>query len=156
MLKTTFEKFAILLMFLLSSCYTSYVTNNELNNLYKGMTKVEFREIVTAKPKIEFSVNIGDKEYEVVVTSLLIGLVKQYGGSTSTLNSIFVSVPERREYTASTIFLFSDKGLRYWGMRNEYSKSEDKEIANLAPELLNEYEKQFDQKILKKERRCRK
>lgn len=112
------------------------------------MTRSKFEEKITVSPEKVFTLKSGNKSYEVVAMSILTGLsqssyssynpgVNGSGGSWSTTTTT-------TSHTNYTLFLYDEGKLRYWGMKNEYSKCEDKEIADLAPALYSEFNKQFD------------
>jgi|APEBP8051072266_1049373.scaffolds.fasta_scaffold16360_2 hypothetical protein len=111
----------------------SFVTHNTLSKLEKGMTPEKVYEITDEKPKKEFSIKVNGKLYDVSVLDL------KTGQSTSTYTSgtgtQMMTYSQTNHHTNNFYLLYQGGKLRYWGMRNEFSKSEDPEIASLSSEL---------------------
>lgn len=132
----------------LASCGPTYLTNNDLSLLHKGMTRAKFDEVITVKPEKEFKLKSGGKTYDVAAIELLTGISKSTSSSYSPGvgggAGSWTSTTTTTAHTNYSLFLYLDGKLRYWGMKNEYSKCEDKEIADIAPELYKEFDKQFD------------
>lgn len=123
---------------LLMSCGTSRININHLRVFEKGMPKAQVKELILlVPPEKEFTISINEKEYQVMVIPLLVGTkmlsfnfpipIGGYWNVTTT--SALVS------QTDYCIFIFTEGKLRYWGMKNDYSKSEDIEISTLSPKL---------------------
>lgn len=122
---------------ILVSCQPYYVTYNTIGKLEKGMTPERVYEITKTEEsdRVLFTMKVNGISYDVGVVKL------QTGISTTTYNSgnkLPMTGSTVTNYHTNNLYLLYHNGkLRYWGMRNEYSKSDDPEIFALAPILYN-------------------
>lgn len=121
---------------ILVSCQPYYVTYNTIGKLEKGMTPERVYQITDMKPDKEFTIKVNEKSYTISVIDLQTGISVTTTNSGSGLpGSPNMTYTETTHHTNNFYLLYKSGKLRYWGMRNEYSKSEDPEIASLSNEL---------------------
>ena len=109
----------------ISSCTPNFITDSSLSPLHKGMSRSEVHKFVDIKAVDKFSINYKNQEYDVIVFDIITGRV---------VNVSAQSTSERIELN-HFYFLYHQDKLLYWGMRNDFSKSEDPFIAEFSPEI---------------------
>ncbi len=109
----------------MSSCSSKFVSDDQLNMLYKGINRTEVDKFVDIEPVDKFSINYKNQDYYVVVFDIVTGRVVNVSPNSSS---------ERLE-TNHFYFLYHQNKLLYWGMKNDFSKSEDPDIAELSSEI---------------------
>lgn len=121
----------------------SYATFDDLSTIHKGMSPTEVAKMVDLKVKDYFDFSVGGNDYHVETYPLQLSehsstssysTPSGFGGG-----SVMHTTTTTTITTAPFICLFHKEKLVFWGFLNEFSKSEDKSIADLAPVLYNQY-----------------
>jgi hypothetical protein len=127
---------------LLFSCVTG-ITMNEIQGIHRGMAHEEFKLQVKIAPRSAFPLEHDGVQYAVETYFMQTGTRTQsnyvwtkYGGYTTT-----TQVPVYDDY----YFVFDDKGLMFWGFMNEFQKSDDELVQQLAPQIATEAKEQSRQ-----------
>lgn len=131
------QKFVVIsfLILSISSCAPNFITNNTLSPLYKGMLRSEVDKTLDVEPAEQFTITHKNKKYDIVALRLLTGVSVSSSSSPRMGGAGMITTTTTTHHTNYTFFLYDQNKLLYWGMKNEYSKSEDSFIAELAPEI---------------------
>lgn len=118
-----FKIAAFIVLSTLFSCQSN-LTFKKMSKLDKGMTREEVMSIVGIRPEKEFRFQSKGKSYDVTITPWK-------PGSTSALALLQTTAYLKTQFYV----LYLNGKVRYWGMLNDFSKSEDSEINDLANEI---------------------
>lgn len=113
---------------LAAGCGAVSLTYESLGALNKGMERAKVQETLDIRPRESRTLTIGGRTYIVDVYPLVTAAAKSRGAYGS---SVAVDL------TNDLYMLYQNDKLRYWGMMGDYSKTEDLQIAEIAPELYN-------------------
>lgn len=114
---------AFIVLSTLFSCQSNLIFK-KMSKLDKGMTREEVMSIVDIRPEKEFRLQSKGKSYDVTITPWK-------PGSTTAL-----ALLQNTAYFKTQFYvLYLNGKVRYWGMLNDFSKSEDSEINDLANEI---------------------
>ncbi|MFN5308122.1 MAG: hypothetical protein ACK5C0_01545 [Candidatus Kapaibacterium sp.] len=119
----------------ISSCAPNFITNNSLSHLHKGMSRSEVDKILDVEPAEQFTITHKNTKYDIVALRLLTGISVSSSSSPRMGGAGMMTTTTTTHHTNYTFFLYAQNKLLYWGMKNEYSKSEDTFIAELSPEI---------------------
>ncbi len=121
----------IFLVTALTSCRTT-VTYNSLSNLQKGMSinavENNLSPFIKFDYKQEYKLNSNGKNYIVHIVPFSIG--QEYSDEKWAELHIQLQLVSNPFY-----LLYQDNKLRYWGITNEFTRSEDSEIQAIAKNL---------------------
>lgn len=123
---------------MLQSCAKTMASFDEMKPIHKGMAPDDVSKMLDLNPKDMFKVSLGDKSYNVETFMLQ---TSQYTTSSTSYG------PGGATYTTSTthattspmICLYYEKRLVYWGFMNDFSKSDESPINEIAPLIYKEY-----------------
>lgn len=117
---------------LATGCGPTMVTYDNLGALNKGMERARAQEALPIRPQESRTLTVGGRTYVVDIYPLMTaGTRTQSSYGTTVGASIAVAL------TNDLYMLYQNDRLRYWGMMGDYSKTEDLQIAEIAPELYN-------------------
>ena len=119
---------AILFCIVCTGCSTNHFTIETLNGLKMGMTSKQVESVAKVSPYKSKAVP-GMKNYDCEMYSMVTAVETQTSNTGSYLTTTTTY------FFNSCILLYHKGQLRYWGMMNDYSKSEDREIRFLSSDL---------------------
>lgn len=124
---------------LAAGCGATSVTYNQLGALNKGMERRQAQEALPLQPRESRTVTIGGSAYIVDIYSLVTAeqTSSGSGGGLGFGIGLGSATPRVTTFTNDLYLLYRNDKLRYWGMMGDYSKTEDLQIAEIAPELYN-------------------
>ncbi|MCO6465282.1 MAG: hypothetical protein J5I53_01575 [Bradyrhizobiaceae bacterium] len=114
---------------LVTSCTGEFLTIHTLRKLQKGIDKQEAMNLLPAEVRGVNSFSDNGRPYTVVIYDL------QTSESKSTEQRYYGKVKVTTHHTNYLYLLFQDNKLRYWGMMQDYEKSEDPEMRLLASKV---------------------
>ena len=118
---------------MLQSCKTM-ATADEMSTVHKGMSMDDVARMLDLKPEHSINFSADGKEFIVDVYALM---TAQYTTSSSSASGI--STSSTVSVSSPMLFLFRSDKLMYWGYMNEFSKSEESDINQLASNIYREY-----------------
>jgi hypothetical protein len=127
----------IVLQVVLTSCGPTVMTINDLKFLRKGMSAREVASTLPIQYTRTFEIDNNPlyviHTYPLLVEKVVTGGGVGYGGA----GGYSAPAPTTTFSTENSVFLiYRNERLRYWGMMGEIQKSEDVEMQQLAPRLL--------------------
>jgi hypothetical protein len=126
---------ALVAVVLCFGCRPDYLTHNSLNVLQKGMLRGRVDDELNMSPKRTSLFTQNGVRYIMDMYPLQTAQTKTT--STNTTYTGYSQVTTRTttttDYLHTCIMLYAGDALRYWGMMGDFSKSDDPEIAALAP-----------------------
>lgn len=120
-------------------CAPSFLLINDLHVLEKGMTKEAVAKLLPRKPDIVKSFVHEGKRYETEGYDLQTAQVQTQSSSYGAPSGGASLNTRTTNFTNTFICLYDQGKLRYWGLKQDYSKSEDPEIQALSKEVYNSY-----------------
>ncbi len=132
---------ALLLVLGLVSCVSTMIRQDDLQSVHRGMTREDLKAQFKAEPSMTVAMDYEGAPYSADFYDMQTGtktyttmqfVYSQYGSYSYPVTTV---VPVTEEY----LFIFDEKGLVYWGFRNEIAKEEDPLIQGLAPLIDQKY-----------------
>jgi len=131
---------AVLVICLLSTgCQPDFVTINNLHRLQKGMTRAQVSDVLPKDPTMQRQITVDGVRYTIDDYPLQTAQAKSETRTYNASMSVTTVTRTTTDYTNILLLLYDNAGLRYWGMIQDYSKSEDPQMQQVAPFLYNLY-----------------
>ncbi|MBX7153538.1 MAG: hypothetical protein U0Y96_14490 [Candidatus Kapaibacterium sp.] len=129
---------ALVMIVMLQSCAKNMASFDEMKPIHKGMSPEDVSKMLDMNPKDMFKVTSGDKSYNVETYMLQ---TSQYTTSSSSYGPGGVTYTTTTTHSSASpmICLYYEKRLVYWGFMNDFSKSDESPISELAPLIYKEY-----------------
>lgn len=116
----------------LAGCQPKFLTINNLNGLKKGMTREQVEDVLPKSPDNSRPFTHDGRRYILDEYPLETAESKSEErgrtlGGRATLTKVTT------HHTNTLFFLYDGYGLRFWGMRGDFAKSEESIIESLLP-----------------------
>jgi len=122
----------LLAVMIFSSCakLSLPIKMDDIQTVERGIHYAKFRSLIKRKPTLSFSIQHKSLCYAVEIYAMLTGTLTMLTGP---------AFWER--FSEDYVFVFHDDHLIYWGFLNEYHKSDDELVRQLAPLISEQCEK---------------
>lgn len=122
-----------------SGCGPRFLVINNLHFLEKGMSRESVAEMMPKDPDKSISISYQGKRFDTDGYALQTAQAQSRSTQYNATTGVSTTYNTTTDYTNTFICLYSSGRLRYWGLIQDFSKSDDAEIQALSEQVYNAY-----------------